>query len=54
MPPAGGKVSLDVGLTQTYAVGPAGMTDPATGGPYLGLYQTTFFPFTDGVFSVQA
>jgi hypothetical protein len=45
-------VQRDVGLAQRFGVGPSGSARPDTGEPYLGLYQTAFFPFVDGLFSV--
>jgi hypothetical protein len=46
-------VERNVQLTQQYGIGPQGILNPDTGGPYYGLYLTTFFPFVDGIFSVQ-
>jgi len=45
---AGGNEYTAVGVTIQYSVGPDGNTnDPDTSEPYWGLYQITYFPFTE-------
>jgi hypothetical protein len=47
---AGGDEYTAVGVTIQYSVGPDGNTnDPDTSEPYWGLYQITYFPFTEEI-----